>query len=431
MRSRRSSPFEATWRPILDQEDEVGEVYRVIEAITRALQSLEVNQRGGPSVAGGRAGTGILYAYLARALPGRGYEEAALAEVDEAIAAVAGTPLPPALYGGFPGIGWMVEHLRDSVPGIDDETNEGIDEGILTWLEGPGWEGDYDLINGLVGLGVYAMERLPHAGGEACLVRVIDRLAEASEEQAGGITWWTRPELLSVQSRKDYPEGWYNLGLAHGVPGVIALLGEAYERGIASSRVRSLLDGAVRWLLGRKLPETIDAVFPSCLSTDVSNPPKPSRSAWCHGDPGVAIALLSAARRAGDLRWEAEALTIARKAACRPLGQAGIVDAGLCHGAAGLGHIWNRFFQATGEPLFRDAARFWLRRTLEMHRPGQGLAGYLAWKGRANRRMDEDVELAWLGDPGLLTGVTGIALALLAAVSSIEPEWDRLLLTNV
>src|SRR5262245_52417400 len=186
-RSSPFSPFDATWRPVFDDEDEVAEVHRVIQAVTETLQSLEVDRRGGPSVAGGRAGTALLYAYLARALPGRGYEQAAETEVDEAIAAVAATDLSPMLYGGFPGIGWMVEHLRECVPGIDGETNEGIDEAILTLLQVSPWERDYDLIMGLVGLGVYAVERLPHQGGAACLERVIDRLAEASKEQPDGI----------------------------------------------------------------------------------------------------------------------------------------------------------------------------------------------------------------------------------------------------
>src|SRR4029078_715932 len=129
---------------------------------------------------------------------------------------------------------------------------------------------------------------------------------------AGGITWFTRPELLTPMARKEYPKGRYDVGLARGTPGVIARLAEAYAAGIARSRVRPLLDGAVRWLLGRKLPETMDSVFPRCLRPGLTDPPQPGRSAWCYGDPGVAIALLSAARRVGEPRWEVEALQIAR-----------------------------------------------------------------------------------------------------------------------
>ena len=37
----------------------------------------------------------------------------------------------------------------------------------------------------------------------------------------------------------------------------------------------------------------------------------------------------------------------------------------------------------------------------------------------------------WVDDAGLLTGAAGIALALLAAATPVEPAWDRMLLTSI
>jgi hypothetical protein len=81
-------------------------------------------------------------------------------------------------------------------------------------------------------------------------------------------------------------------------------------------------------------------------------------------------------------------------------------------------------FQATGEPCLAEAARAWFERTLTMRRPGQGIGGYEAWK------TDAAGSPAWSADPSLLNGSTGIALALLAATSPIEPLWDRMLLVS-
>jgi hypothetical protein len=151
----------------------------------------------------------------------------------------------------------------------------------------------------------------------------------------------------------------------------------------------------------------------------------PSRLAWCYGDLGLAVALLGAARCVGEADWERAALAVARRAVCRASEQSGVVDAGLCHGAAGVGHLFNRLFQATGEECFAEASRFWLERTLAMRQPGRGIAGYLSWS------PGEDGALTWLAEPGLLTGAAGIALALLAAATPIEPAWDRMLLASV
>src|SRR5262249_40579611 len=147
--------------------------------------------------------------------------------------------------------------------------------------------------------------------------------------------------------------------------------------------------------------------------------------AWCYGDPGVAAALLAAARGVAEPDWEAAARAIARRAAERPYAGAGIKGAPLCPGCAGLGHLFNRMFQATGEPPPSDAARAWYGRTLALRRAGRGIGGYEAWQPGAAGGP------AWTSDPGLLNGCTGIALALLAATTSIEPRWDRMLLVSI
>ena len=152
--------------------------------------------------------------------------------------------------------------------------------------------------------------------------------------------------------------------------------------------------------------------------------PYPARQAWCYGDPGAAIALLAAARNVGEPVWEQAALDIALRAAVRPPQQAGVKDAGLCHGAVGLGHIFNRFYQATGHAQFATAARFWYEQTLAMRQPGQGIAGYLSWG------PGTDGALAWVEDLGILSGAAGIGLALLAATTPLTPAWDRMLLVD-
>jgi hypothetical protein len=327
------------------------------------------------------------------------------------------------LYQGFVGIAWAAEHVNKLLTTAEDNPTEAVDEALPEYLDHSPWSRDYDLINGLVGVGVYALERLPRPGAAAYLERVIDRLAERAERSRGGITWHTPAELLISEQRVQYPRGYYNLGVAHGVPGVIALLGAACAAGVALAKARPLLRGAVSWLVRQQLPARAGSRFPSLLAAGIE--PEASRLAWCYGDAGVAVALLSAARGLEEPAWEQEALAIARAAAARPADTAGVRDAGLCHGAAGLGHLFNRLFHAVGDPCFAQAARFWFTRCLEMRKPGRGVAGFSRhWPG------PDGVDF-WLKDPGLLTGATGIALALLAAITDIEPQWDRVLLATI
>ena len=70
------------------------------------------------------------------------------------------------------------------------------------------------------------------------------------------------------------------------------------------------------------------------------------------------------------------------------------------------------------------AARFWFERLLEDRTPGQGCGGYI-FVQRHSQGVSECL------DPGFLNGAAGVGLALLAAVTDVEPAWDRVLLTDV
>jgi class I lanthipeptide synthase len=116
-------------------------------------------------------------------------------------------------------------------------------------------------------------------------------------------------------------------------------------------------------------------------------------------------------------------LRLGRTVAQCPASDSGVKDCGLCHGAAGVAHLFNRLFQATGEPLFKTAAVRWFGRTLQMRRPSQDVAGFFALEITRNKRWRAVAKL------GLLEGATGVALALLAAATEVEPNWDRMMLT--
>jgi len=376
----------------------------------------------GPTLAGGLAGLAFLFAELERGQPGRGHQALAEQLLLEAATAVEEQPLSPSLYGGFSGITWSIERLRAlGVPSLDDL--EEVDEALLGLISRHPWSADYDLIIGLVGMGVYALERLPRSSAARCLEELVARLQERSTRAGPGRSWWTPPQHLPDHQRVDYPEGYFNLGAAHGVPAVVALLALIARAGVAEQRARELATDGARWLLANALPDSPGARFPSCIAPGI--PSDGARAAWCYGDPGVVLCLLVAARALSDLGLEHAALALAREAALRPVEDSGVRDAGICHGAAGLGHLYNRLYQATREPLFKEAATTWFAQTLELRRPGEGVAGYSAW----NRLPGE--EPTWVADGGLLTGATGIALALVAACHPFAPSWDGMLMAAI
>ncbi|HYL04393.1 MAG TPA: lanthionine synthetase C family protein [Thermoanaerobaculia bacterium] len=433
----------STWQPIL-VGDTAARAAAAIDAIAAALATwpaFPADDRFGATLATGEAGHALLFSYLDRARPGAGYAELAAERLERAADRLATSFHGPGLYQGFTGIAWTVEHLRGRLPGTpaddadgannaDDgeDPNEAIDRALFDLLARSPWPEDYELTRGLAGFGAYALERWPGALASACLSRVCERLAELAVPQEVGCAWPTAAWLQEPEDLQSFPRGMYNLGVAHGVPGVLPVLAQAAAIGAAPESARGLLQGAVAWLLSRKLPAGGASVFPGAWGPVVEEGAASAgyTSGWCYGDPGIAAALLVTARAAGEPAWEAEALSLARAVARRAPGGSGARDACLCHGAAGLGHLFNRLYQATGDPELLAAARGWMERALDLRQPGRGVGGFLTWGPDAlgQRQMD------WRDETTLLTGAAGVALALLAATTAIEPAWDRFLLIS-
>jgi lantibiotic biosynthesis protein len=394
--------------------------WSAIEEIEHGLVE-NIKRDQDPDLSSGTAGQALFFAYLDAARQSSGAADRALDILDQSIDALADRELPPDLYPGFCGVGWAVEHLtRELAEGREDLCGA-IDEALGALLSDPPGRPRYELISGLAGFGTYLLERLPNPDAARHLIRILDFLEATAETSEAGTTWYSPPDWLPTWQRKRMPEGCHNLGVAHGIPGVIGFLAAARRMEVDDSRIPGLAEGAVRWLLGQKLPPGMPSVFPFMLIP--GREPKPTTTAWCYGDLGISVALLAAARSFGRLDWEEEALSLARLVAQRPT--PGTIDSSLCHGTTGNGHLFNRLYQATGDPDMREAALAWYGHVLDQRRPGEGLAGFVTWV--LSRPGGAD----WAGHPGFLIGAAGVGLSLLAAVTDLEPVWDRVMLASI
>jgi lantibiotic biosynthesis protein len=401
------------------------EARAALEALSRSFLAARLSLIADPSLAGGLAGLALVHAALDAAFPGVGHGVRAQRALGRAIDLLATATLSPSLYSGFSGVAWVAELLSgDPNAQPEDDPNAEIDAALETYLAQSPWTRPYDLIEGLVGIGVYALERMPRPSAKRMLALVVDRLKETAQRRRPGIAWWSDPQWVPAQWRR-MPHPDWNLGVAHGVPGVIALLGRIAAAGVDAPThitARALLNKAVAWLLAQELPRGAAGRFAYAVARGA--PREPARLAWCYGDAGVAAALLVAARAVREPAWEKVSLRIALHAAARTEATARVVDAGLCHGAAGVAHIFHRIYLATGAKRIAAASRAWFERALAMRKPGLGFGGFLAYVPVGQEK------LAGHGQRGFLEGSGGVTLALLAATMNSDPAWDRALLLS-
>lgn len=322
------------------------------------------------------------------------------------------------LYGGWAGFGWLTAHLEAEDDFVGQHVEQLLTAGVQDW---PPQQG-YDLISGLVGAGVFFLERLPTEGAARGLSLVLDALAASADCVEGGTSWFTAPEFLPVWQRKRAPKGYFNLGVAHGVPGVCWFLGQLCAAGIEEDRAASLLLPALRWVRSHQ-PDPTNAELPSWIAIGVD--PEPNRRmSWCYGPLGASMAIRKAALAVGDSETTEWAMTLAVSCAQVSPQASGIRDAGLCHGAAGNAQMFRRLYSDTGYETFYVAFEEWLRATVDHHRPGEGVGGYSMWGEIGEQRQ------GWMLDNSFLSGSAGVALVLLCAATDIVPKWDRLLLLS-
>lgn len=383
------------------------------------------------SLGSGCAGIALVGAYRALHDDAHAAQAAAraLPFVEESIEVMANAPLGPSLLSGYTGIAWAIGHLGGILVELDDDVFDEIDAQLLAFLGGFRRHVDpCDLVDGLVGIGLYGLARRSRGRAAPIVDACIERLREWSEPRALGRVWATPPGLLPQWQRPDAPEGYLNLGVAHGAPAILAVLGHAAASGRHPAALELLREGRAFMTTLRSPPPGLG--YPAWVAPDGRR--SPGRMAWCYGDLGIAATSLAITEAlpdralAAELRDEAIALArnLARRTAAAPTASVETVDTGLCHGTAGIAHLFNRLHQATGEPELADAARWWVRRTLELRRRERGIGGYAAWP------VDVPDDRKWKRDSGLLEGAAGVALALLASISSVEPTWDQVLLCS-
>lgn len=319
---------------------------------------------------------------------------------------------------GIAGMAWAIEHVRDYVlPAEDGNFLDEVDAGILEILhERSNWSESIDVFSGLVGIGIYALERRERRDALKALRLIVRRLGDAAQRDARGVYWTrTHQNWESPLVGRDESSVVVDLGMAGGQASCVALLSLVAALDACGGRVGDLLVDATGFLMACHRSTADDGWYSGVVIDGVDG--SPVHTAWCYGDPGVCIALTHADQIANIVGLRKQVDGMFDSLIKRPCTDPSIYDVCLCHGAAGVGHILNRISQRYADDRLRNAAVRWFRHVLALRQPGHGVGGF---------------SFLWNGVPeatsGILRGGAGVGLALLAAATDTEPDWDRLLM---
>ena len=304
------------------------------------------------------------------------------------------------------------EHINDLTALKLAAARERMDRGELTRPS------EYDLISGLTGLAVYHLVRHGSAGS-GMTAAVLDYLVTLSEpvcRHGESLPGWCSGTGPASTPDPAWPTGHLNLGMAHGIAGVLALLSGAMRAGIQVEGHAKVVSELCATFDRYRQGSSACPWWPAMISLSeykrgTSNSERQARPSWCYGTPGHARAQQLAGLALGDQ----ERMRVAERAlvGCVLDQQVTglLTDASLCHGWAG---VVQTLWRATNDALSPQPLRTALREAR------QGMEDHLARAGPP-------------ASAGFLEGRSGIQLAQndLPRKGGEPPAWDACLLLTL
>jgi lantibiotic modifying enzyme len=337
------------------------------------------------------------------------YKQKALELMNQAIEVFPNRKMHTGFLEGFESIFWVVDYLYKHGILADDSFIDDLKPHLLKSL-GIDLKGNFfDALHGSINKLdlLFNSNKFKREEVINYMDLFIDSLHENRVENEKGIFWYD-----SSSTEKDI----VNLGLAHGISGILVFLTKIKNQGYENPKMDYLIDGIIKSLTSFKNTNPYNCYFPSNYSENGSE--AGSRLAWCNGDLGIAYAMLYCAENLKKTDLRKEAIEVINGLYHRRISNSEIdhfedyffLDTAFCHGLSGITYTLAKINELLQNPLIEKRIDYWKRELLN------NLSAQLSIKGDIYYPMyKQDKERSYILDNcSMLAGLTGTGLVLLS-----------------
>lgn len=247
----------------------------------------------------------------------------------------------------------ILNQIDDLLTQIDEILEDQIDDFFA--------QDNYDILHGVIGLGIYFLER-----EKLNLVyKIVDFLIERSTTKEN-LVYWKKYDKYKTYSTV------IDMGNAHGNSSILYFLTKILIITPENDKLKKLIIGNVNFYLKNKqiIGSSISTYFPTLIKVIdfESNIHKPenSRLAWCYGDLGALYTLLLVSSHISQKQMYSDVVNMLEIVANRRLETENFeIDAGFCHGSSGIAIIFDKIYKHTGMNVFLETSKYWIRETLK------------------------------------------------------------------
>jgi lantibiotic modifying enzyme len=331
------------------------------------------------------------------------------------------------LFDGLCGVGFAAhcmsangKRYQSFIKSLNEYIVDITDSNILKYKELPLNELFYDIMYGLTGTANYLLNFKSERKVKNTLLHILQYLTDLCKIGDDGIPQFViRADQSQLFPFVNNPGVRYvNLGVAHGIPGMLLVLSKSYELGIY---VQDQLE-AIKYLS--------EYIFNSCaknskeifwqtqkiigIDNDIT---VPSRDAWCYGTPGVAYSLLIASKILDDNEMRNLAID-SMKLSLKRMRE--VISPTFCHGLSGLCCLARKFYEYTNDTYFHEMYMKVFEHILDLYSDEYPF-GFKDMELEKGQIVNKD-------EIGLLTGASGVILTILSCYKPVKTQWDSIFL---
>ncbi|HWO77493.1 MAG TPA: lanthionine synthetase C family protein [Bacillus sp. (in: firmicutes)] len=280
---------------------------------------------------------------------------------------------------------------------------------------------DYDLLQGISGFIRYLCIRDDYNKIKWYIEECVLYLMKIMDISNNGIPncfvpYNNQPNIL----KKIYPKGHINIGLSHGISGILATFSILYIRNKEFEYLSNKIKEIANLIISFSQKTQFGIVWPKHITLEEYKSGSAAKTvnneSWCYGEIGIARSIFLASRALNDSKMEAMSIECFRNVCDRRIGDWRIKSTTFCHGISGLFYLVFQMYLDTGLKVFLDYSDYLIDIILDSYEN----------KEKYNMFLDEREY------PGILDGEGGIILALTSYINDQmeRNKWDWLFLIN-
>lgn len=334
------------------------------------------------------------------------------------------------LFEGLCGVGFSAycmshkgERYQSFINNLNCHIVNNVKTRLLEYKNSPLNELQYDVMYGLTGMGNYLMNFAADKMIRNSLCQILQFLTDLCENDFQGIPRFaihSSQSPLFRYSREPSAESikYVNLGISHGIPGILLLLVRSYREGIYVKNQFKAIEFLANYIYISCVRDRKEYFWEAQKILGENNKKKNrARDAWCYGTPGVAYSLLKASQLLKNDKMK-ELAICSMKVSLQHLQET--VSSTFCHGFSGLCCLARKFHEETEESYFLKAYTSLFEHILSLYNAEYPF-------GFTNKEMEQG-SLIERNEIGLLNGVSGVLLTLLSCYKAVYTPWESIFL---